>query len=224
MPQKLKIPDRYAATLAELVRLTPEELAALLGVIREEQPTLALTDLIESIADRLSIDRKRMSQVVRSLADLQTVREGFGLSVNDFVSELHSALEATGKEDLHPRDWAAFESAIMEALAGENALSISSKAQNLLSDYQRVYCSGRILTDFRPVFKSNIEKEPAVFVIVHTLKVIYHENEEHREFFISLDCADLERLNVLIERALKKEGSLKDLATAKNLLVLEAKP
>jgi hypothetical protein len=220
MPQKLTIPERYTSSLAELVRLSPEELSALLNAVHDEKPTLGLMALTDSIAQKLSIDRKRMSRIVQILAELQEVREGFGLSIDDFVDELRTAIEATGKAELRPAEWPAFEAAITEALSGENALAISSKARSVMGEYPRVYCSARILTDLRPVFKSDVEKEPAAFVVMHTLKIIYHENEEHREIFIAVDADDLGDLAIQLERAVKKESSLKALSADKGLTIL----
>jgi hypothetical protein len=223
MAIKLKIPERYASSIAELVRLSPEDLAAFLRAAREKSPSLALIELTNSIADQLSIDRKLMGEIVRTLSDLQTVREGFGFSVEDFVAELRSAIEASGKEDLLPRDWASFENVISEALSGDNAIAIASKAQSVAREYQNIFCSGRILTDLRAIFKSDIDQAPAAFVVVHTLKIVYHEDDAHKEFFVSLDNGDLGKFTVQIERALKKETSLREHMAAKGILVLEEK-
>lgn len=223
MAIKLKIPERYASSMAELVRLSPEDLAAFLRAAREKTPSLALIELTNSIADQLSIDRKRMSEVVRTLGDLQTVREGFGFSVGDFIAELRSAIEESGKDDLVPQDWAAFEEALSEALSGDNAIAIASKAQSVAREYPSIFCSGRILTDLRAVFKSDVDQAPAAFVVIHTLKIVYHEDQDHKEFFVSLDNGDLDKLTVQIERALKKETSLREHMAAKGVLVLEEK-
>lgn len=221
MPQKLTIPERYTSSLAELTQLSPEELSALLRAVHDGKPTLGLAALTESIAQALSIDRKRMGRIVQILAELQGVREGFGLSISDFVDELRNAIEATGKPELRPADWPAFETAVTEALSGENALAISSKARSVINEYPKVYCSARVLTDLRPVFKSDVEKGPAAFVVTHTLKIIYHENEEHREVFVAIDPEDLSDLVIQLERAVKKEASLKALSAGKDILILE---
>jgi hypothetical protein len=224
MAIKLRIPDGYAASLAEFVKLSPEELAAFLGAAREREPSLALTELTNAIADQLAIGRQRMGEIVRTLSDLQTVREGYGLSVRDFVSQLHEAIVASGKAELLPRDWAAFEDAISEALSGDNAIAITSKARSVASEYPNVFCSGRILTDLRPVFGADVGQSPAAFVVIHTLKLVYHENDSHQEFFVSLDRGDLEDLKMQAERALKKEISIKAHMAEKGVKILEDTP
>lgn len=221
MPTKLRIPDSYAATLAKLVQLSPNELSEFLEAIRKEQPTLALSVLTESIARRLSLDLPRMNDIVRAFADLQAVREGLGLSVSEFVAELHAAIEATGRESLQPADWSAFDHAVTEALSGDNALAVSSKARSITREYPKAFCSCRILTDLRPIFKSDIEQDPAAFVLVHSLRLSYHQDDEHHDFYIALDQADLEELGRQIQRAQTKEASLRELASRNEMSILE---
>jgi len=221
MPVKLRIPEEQAPSLAEFLRLSPSDLAALLQGLREEQPSLALTELTEAIASRLSIERKRIDEIVVLLASLELVKEGRGLPVNEFVAELRAAMEASGREELRPEDWNSFQAAIEEALSDESALAISTKAMGVMRDHARIFCDGRVLTDLRPIFRSNVDQEPLAFVAVHTLKVIYHENGKHREFFVAMDRNDVKKLASLLERAARKEESLKALTAEKGLRVFE---
>jgi hypothetical protein len=222
MPVKLRIPEQQAPSLAEFLRLSPSDLAALLQSIRDEQPSLALSELTDAIAARLSLDRKRVDDIVVLLTSLEMVKEGRGLPVREFVAELRAAMEASGRDDLQPADWGTFQKAIEEALSDEGALAISTKALGVMSEHARTYCEGRVLTDLRPVFRSNVDQEPIAFIPVHTLKIAYHENAgKHREFFVAMDRSDVKKLAALLERALKKEESLKTLAAEKGLKVLE---
>jgi hypothetical protein len=221
MPQKLKLPERYVPSLVDFLRLTPEQLALFLKTIREEEPDLEVSKLAEAIAERLTISRSRVDKLISLLTSLQRVRENLGLSVEDFVGELRAAIEATAKDDIQPPDWPTFQKAIAEALSPETALAISSKAVDVMLDHARYYCSARVLTDLRPVFKSGTEKEPPTFVTIHTLKIVYHEGDEHLEFFVALDRADVKRLSNVLERALRKEESLKALTAEKGIKILE---
>jgi hypothetical protein len=223
MPVKLRIPEQQAPSLAEFLRLSPADLATLLQSLREEQPSLALSELTEAIATRLSTDRKRIDEIVSLLAGLELAKEGRGVSVKDFVTELRAAMEASGREDLQPADWTTFQEAIEEALSDESALAVSTKALGVMRDHAKVFCDGRVLTDLRPVFRSKVDQEPHAFIAVHTLRLTYHENGTHREFFVALDRNDVKQLASLLERAIKKEESLKALTTEKGLRILEVK-
>lgn len=220
---KLRIPDRYAPSLAKFILLSPEEIAALLKAIREGGPSLDVPGLTDTIASRLSIERTRVEEIISLLIGLQGAREGLGLSVSEFVAQLRSSLEASNREELRglTPDWSAFEKDISEALADDTTLAISAKAVDVMTDHAKRYCTARILTDLRPVFRSEVGNEDPVFVAVHTLKLVYHETGRHFEMFVALDRNDLEDFRDVIDRAIRKEESLKALTSAKGLKILE---
>jgi alkylation response protein AidB-like acyl-CoA dehydrogenase len=220
---KLRIPSGWVPRLTSFVQLKPEELAAFLEAIRGEEPNLALKELTRSVAARLSMDRNRIDDIVRILAQFQAVREGMGLSISDFIAALRAAIEASEKQELHPKDWPSFEAALTEILSGESAVAISSKALQVLGQQHRLFCSAQVLSDLRPIFKSDVDQDPVAFVIFHSLKIVYHEADEHKELFVALDRSDLRLLSDLLDRALKKETSLRRLASEKHILVLEEK-
>jgi len=221
MSAKLRIPDSDVAPLTALAQLKPEELAAFAKALRSQEPSLDVPELTDAIAAQLSIERKRLDSIVFLLARLQGVREEMNLPAGEFVAALRLAIEQTGKPELCPQDWTLFESVAAEAISGTSALALSSKALQVMAEHHHVYCSARVLTDLRPIFKSDIAEGPATFVAVHTLRIIYHQGTEHKEFFVALDREDLERLSAVLGRALQKESSLRNLASAKDLVILE---
>jgi hypothetical protein len=221
MPGKLRIPARQAPSLAEFLRLSPADVAALVQALREEQPRLALAELTEAIAARLSIERERIDELVDLLAGLEIVKEGRNLPVKEFVAELRAAMESSGRQELQAADWTAFQTSIEAALSDDSALALSTKALGVMQDHAKIFCAGRVLTDLRPVFRSNAEQEPFAFVAVHTLKIGYHEAGEHREFFVAMDQSDVRLLAALLERAIKKENSLKSVMIGRGLKLLE---
>lgn len=222
MPIKLGIPDRYASSLAEFLRLSPEELAAFLGALRDEQPTLRESDLARSIEERLSLGGTKVREIVRLLASLYVAQDQTDEEIGDFVAALRSAAESSGKDDLQPTDWTAYQAAIIEALSSDTALAVAAKAAGVMNDHARAYCHARILTDLRPVFGSNVEQSPAAMVVIHTLKIVYHEEGEHKDFFVAMDSDDVVQLVGVLDRAFKKEDSLKALCAEKEITLLEA--
>jgi hypothetical protein len=67
----------------------------------------------------------------------------------------------------------------------------------------------RILTDIRPVFGAT-DDPPIAAVVVHTLRLSFFEDNESKEFFISLDAEDLRTLRDQLDRASSKAESLKE--------------
>jgi hypothetical protein len=87
-------------------------------------------------------------------------------------------------------------------------LNTLSKAIRLQRDGERLYCDAKILSDIRPVFGDDVSQGPISVVITHTLKLGYHEGDDHKEFFIVLDAQDLINLSEVIERAHEKAETL----------------
>ncbi|MCX6381767.1 MAG: hypothetical protein NT023_20210, partial [Armatimonadetes bacterium] len=120
-----------------------------------------------------------------------------------------------------PADWKAeiFATYLKQILSVEQ-IDIIAKATSVLLDHERVYSNARVLTDIRPVFSSDVAIMPTAVLIVHMLKIGYHENGEHKEFYVALDTEDVRKLQETLERATTKDKSLKDLLGQTNLSYL----
>jgi hypothetical protein len=86
---------------------------------------------------------------------------------------------------------------------------LRSKALTIFTDYQRTLHGANILTDMRYVFRSEPEQEPYGAVIAHLLKLSYHEDGGHKEFFVTMDDRDITRLKAVLERAKAKAATLR---------------
>jgi len=85
-----------------------------------------------------------------------------------------------------------------------------ARAIDLVVESQRLFHGSRVITDVRNVFVE-AEEEPVAAVIVHNLKIEYHEDENVRSIFVALDQSDLRRLSQTIDRALLKEAAIRAL-------------
>src|SRR6476661_2688682 len=201
MPPLLQIPSQYVPALAAFLRLTPDDLTAFLEALHTESPTLKLEDLADSVAPRLSLEPRIVTELLNLLGSLYLARETLGTELGDFVSGIRGAMERSGKAELKPSDWNTFEDSLKDALSSGSALSASAKAIGVLSDHPKAFLSSRVLTDLRPIFGSSVDEEPEASVIFHTLKITYREGRKTKEFFIAMDGADLETLSDVLSRA-----------------------
>ena len=92
-----------------------------------------------------------------------------------------------------------------------------SKASRLQREGERLYCEAMILSDIRPVFGDDITSGPGSAVLTHTLKVSYHGDEGHRDFFVVLDGEDLKALGEVVDRAQAKDESLRKVLRGTNI-------
>jgi predicted RNA-binding protein YlqC (UPF0109 family) len=104
----------------------------------------------------------------------------------------------------------------MSKLLSLSTLGVASKIEQLREDFAKTFHAAKILTDIRPVF-AKPEERPVGAAVTHTLKIEYHEEGEHKEFYVALDAEDLEKLKAVLQRAGAKASSLKSLLKAANL-------
>lgn len=92
-----------------------------------------------------------------------------------------------------------------------NTIKVTQKARELQVENKNNFSEARIISDIRMVFDDDdMDKKHQYAVIVHHLKFIYFSSEnKNKEFYISLDISDLKELQDIVNRAIKKEASIK---------------
>jgi hypothetical protein len=132
--------------------------------------------------------------------------------------EEHPALAAVS-------DWSKASDRLTELLRIDTPLGVSAKAMDVLSETERLYCRGRVVTDLRPIFSIDTESPPVSAVVLHTLRINYHvgQRKEIAQFFVTLEADDLRNLQSVIERAIAKEESLRSFADANSITCLKYK-
>ena len=194
----------------------PEELIEKLIRAIESTPTsLRLGDLSEAVAKEIGANEGETDQFIRVLAALYIVREKESVELPEFVGIVAEAAKFAGKP-LSP----ALQTALPRLLA-LRSLYVSAKALSVVREEQNMLCSARILTDIRPVFGP--ENEPAVGVPIHTLALMYHASPDGHleEFFLALSRSDIEKLQDILSRAIRKEDSILRLLEKADLPAME---
>jgi hypothetical protein len=219
---KLNIPERYRVGVSKIRRLderTVREIRKAFdqseeaptqsnnGVQVPRDPDAAAIAAVRSIAN-FNVDD--FVQIAESLAGLYTAKSMRDVPLADFVEDVCDAMEALPQEELRlPHSEREQFKEKLHVLLGSDFFSIVAKAYDLATE-ERTFCSARILTDLRPVFGSHVEDGPQAMVVLHTLKLIFHEgSQRHQEFFVALDAGDLRALRKVIDRAEAKAGSLR---------------
>lgn len=216
----LKVPRADRAPLERLVALPAKDMQALKEALRKAEPAFLLKDLASRVAEKIKYEKSETYEVFRLLAKLYDIRAKQKVDVPTFASEVAHAAEEAGIKP-ESNDWATFQSDLSDLLSFEESLGITSKAAEVMNEHQRIYCSARILTDLRPVFREEVAPGPAAAVIVHNLRINFHKPQEIEQFFVSMSSSDLKELRGIIDRALKKEASLKKVAELAKLPCLD---
>ncbi len=205
----LTIPKEHQPLL-DRIRTMPEETLHALVSGLERSPRGA------SSVQGLTPDEAEAIQEV--VIELYRVREFLDMEVPEFTSGIAASLQEVGAfpdTELPP-----FEQRLAKLLTIES-VSLASKAASLKAEYERRFCSARMLTDARPIYGVDPSKPPAAGMIMHTLRISYHDDTSAiREFYVALDNDDVATLRTILDRAdvkAKSLGSVLAAAKVKNV-------
>lgn len=155
---------------------------------------------------------------VATIMDMATARTVISGSFDEFL------VQVANSEDLDlPADARKALALRLKELLDQPTLAISSKAEELLDFHERVFSSGRIITDARPVWLGEAEGDPFGWEIAHALRLSVREGGQVQELVVGLDAEDLATLASVIVRAQAKAASIGRIFRAKGLRVIEQK-
>ena len=172
---------------------------------------------VTSLSNVKSGDLKLVAEAVAALYGVRSARE---MSIAEFADNVCDALEAIPEENLRlpSSERAQFKKKLITLLSAD-LFTVVAKLGDLTIEHERTFCHARIVTDLRPVFGSEVEDGPKAMLVVHNLRLAYHEGStKARDFYVSLDADDLRMLKQLIDRAEAKARSLK--ATTRDVPLL----
>lgn len=209
---ELRIPERYHAGFAKIIRLEDEPFQELLSVLREEPPALDHEELSARIAPKVSaVSPGDIDDILETLDSLYAARARFALPVAGFAEAVRRAVEQSdAAEPRLPEEDGKRLKERLTRLLDIDALDATRKALDVLLEHEHTLHGARIMTDIRPVFGPSTDDDPTGAVIVHMLKLSYHdESEDVKEIYLALETGDIGILIDIFRRANSKADSLK---------------
>src|SRR5690348_3513037 len=208
---RLTIPERYRAGVAAIRTLDDRSVReirdALEGIKKTSDvesvpstPHDVAVNAITSVPTGKAIDTKQVAEAIAGLYGVKSVKD---ISTEEFVDQVCDAMESLPSEDqrLPHAERESFKAKLLTIMNAE-LFSLIAKVYDLATEDERQFCTARILTDLRPVFGPKVEDGPRAMIVMHLLKLAYHQgSNEHKHFYVTLDADDLKTLKQLIERA-----------------------
>ena len=219
----LRIPEDAFPSLVSIVSFDEDSFGALIKAIKESKPSLTHMKFISLLSSKLpKAQLEATKEIFESLFGLFDIKQSESISeskLSEFV--LESALKS---EEYGPKftgeNGNILKKRLTELLSLDNPLGITSKALDVLTDNERIFCEARILSDIRPVFTGNLDY-PSGAVTIHNLKISFHKGDESPDIYFALDDTDLEILKDTIERAQNKSKALDSILKKANIPRIE---
>jgi hypothetical protein len=213
VPAPLKIPDRYKPGMSLLASLSDESFLEVFNALQHAPPASRdHRELSACIAPEIKTrGTKELTQLLDTLTSLYRLRGRMNLAPEKLAEDVYAASSTDENTKVQGDRASLFKERLAKFVSLESLNVVFAKAKELQLEAERILCDARILTDLRPVFGSNVGDYPSAMIIVHTLKLGYHDSDavKHKEMFIALDSEDIVKLKDVLIRAEEKTKTLK---------------
>jgi hypothetical protein len=226
----LRVPHQFLPQLQSLLEFPDERIQEFVNAIAKAGSLFNTNDLAKEVADRTGITRRICEGVIQILAGLYTSRENQAIPLESFVDgqvapaikgHLVARTETQQKPDATEiariaqeteARWVKFRDILMTCLALDDTLGTAAKAGPVMTEHERILQDARVLTDIRPIFHPELSEKPHAAVLVHMLRLTTRDiyGEQTAQYF-ALDSNDIRFIKQLMDRAIKKEETLKKL-------------
>ncbi len=223
----LRVPENQIDHIKKFLELPDDKIAGFLDALSKAGPQFNVYDLSDEVSNRLGLPNELTEGVVQVLASLYLTRDRQHTPIETFVDqEVSDALKKaeTFSEENADAQWAKLRKFLIDALSLESTVGTAAKAGYILTQHERIFVGARILTDVRPIFHGDVSSKPDSAVIIHMLRITQRDDfEKQSDQYFGLDSNDIRSLKALIERAMKKEETLKGLMKDSGVTVLQPK-
>ena len=219
----LQVPEQYYPGFEILVTLNDDEVAKLIEALEKVTPTLMPSTLASQITAHVRrLGTEDAKNVITAILSIYNLLDRQSMTADEVSAEIGKAI-AEEQEIPKPANWQVdkFTATLNRYLNIGGHLSIVAKAAGVMLAHDRIFGAAKVLSDIRPVFGSGAVEKPTAAVIVHTLRLSYHENDQHKEFFVTLDTQDVRTLRKILDRADEKTVKLKEVIETSGLFYID---
>jgi len=213
---RFTVPKPQAELLAYLAGLDSSRSADLLTKLTSLTPRVFPVGALKQLVADFTDSSHSAEQIARAIQALHYTRQSFAtISDVEFVDEAARAVLAN--------DGVAPDESRLRALLGQllslRAVAVSTKSSRVVLDNERHMHDVTLYSDLRPVFDLGGTAIDG-YVLIHTLKISYSEQDEDRDLYFYVDEADLAALEETVSRARRKAAVIRsDLGNARMTII-----
>lgn len=155
-------------------------------------------------------------EVVNAVLSLVTLHFTHSWKIEDIADRVASdkGLSLESQQVSALREW-------LTRVLRDPGLNALAKGYDLGLDYPAIFHTARVLTDIRPVFGTEPNRDLIGAVVSHTLKIDYFVRSGHDELYVRLSDEDLDELADAIARAKEKGEKLRAFLNSSGLARLD---
>jgi hypothetical protein len=220
----LRVPEDQIADIKKLLELPDDKLNEFVDALGNAGLRFNMYDLSNDLSRILKLPRELTLGIISVLVSLYHTRDE-AKPVGDFVDkEVFAAIKrakalAPENEDAQ---WKRLSNFLKAALSSERTLGTAAKAGPVLTHHERIFTGAQIMTDLRPIYHVDVSEKPEAAVVVHMLQIGQRDSFNHRaELYFALDSNDIAELKEIIERAMRKEKTLRNIMENSGITVLD---
>lgn len=218
------IPKSYQSGIRKILSMPEQNMQQLCVALEKAHPTLTITMLASQASEGVKgVSVGDIEDILSSIRSLVILQETTQISLDQTVQEISKVIESGSIEKLKfaDGDQEEFSKRVKRLLRIESVITTSLSA-DLLTEFENLYLSARVLTDIRPVFGSAIEPTPKAAIVIHSLHFHYHFGDagEHKDFYLALDNEEIGFLITELQRAQKRAAGIKTLLNEAKVIIL----
>lgn len=210
----LIIPAKHRPVFEQLLALSREERDKLLEALQHlEATSLDVGQLSKQMEPNSPLTVEATENALSVLISIYTLPHLMTITQEELAPAILKALSKDRSLSVEPNQLEEFRPFIEGVLALESTLGLIAKGHYLIAANERLFCGVTIFTDLRPIFPGEEVERPAAFIGSHTLRLSFHRPDfDLDEVFISMGPKELRKLGEAVERAQRKEKSLREFA------------
>jgi hypothetical protein len=208
----ITIPKSAYGPLEKLVGLNEVDFDKFVSALRDASPGLSQKKFRDRVAAKAEgLDSSDVKAITSELFKMDALRARAELTSSELAEVVTDAADEVKSEDftLSEQQVALLGDRIAKLFEAQQSISTASKAHSLLTDHQNLFINSRLFSDVRAVFSDDASSIKAA-VLVHNLVIHYEQDEEHKDFHVSLDEDDIGILRAILDRAETKARTLRN--------------
>jgi hypothetical protein len=204
--QELNIPKDHYNKFKSFLSLPKEMKENMVAQLKNAPVGLSPTSLTNYISTAISnLPKEEVNDVLTIYFNLIKAKERINADLPDFLEILKTALKNTEIDDLNPT--AEVITDFEHLLSSSTNFLITTKVIELMAENSKTFVDTKIFQDIRPTFDANDNLLGSG--IIHTLKLIFEEDSEIKETYLSLEDNDLEKFISVLKKAQDKSKVIK---------------